>query len=78
MRIVQHAIIQKLVVATMNPLLDKVYESSTFRSTSSIALSRYAMLTGVELTYDPNIQHCWRLCLHQTQSVEFFLASIRA
>jgi 16S rRNA C967 or C1407 C5-methylase (RsmB/RsmF family) len=31
-----------------------------------------------EQTYDPCMGHCWRLYPHHTQSVGFFLASIRA
>jgi 16S rRNA C967 or C1407 C5-methylase (RsmB/RsmF family) len=31
-----------------------------------------------EQSYDPRMEHCWRLYPHHTQSVGFFLASIRA
>ena len=36
------------------------------------------LLQWKEYTYDARMQHCWRLYPHQTGSVGFFVASIRA
>jgi 16S rRNA C967 or C1407 C5-methylase (RsmB/RsmF family) len=36
------------------------------------------LLHWEEDTYDTRMQHCWRLYPHQTGSVGFFVASIRA
>jgi len=36
------------------------------------------LLRWKEYTYDARMQHCWRLYPHQTSSVGFFVASIRA
>jgi len=36
------------------------------------------LLQWKEYTYDARMQHCWRLYPHQTDSVGFFVASIRA
>ena len=36
------------------------------------------LLQWKEYTYDARMQHCWRLYPHQTGSVGFFVASMRA
>jgi hypothetical protein len=37
-----------------------------------------SLLQWKDYTYDAHMQHCWRLYLHQTGSVRFFVAGIRA
>ena len=51
------------------------YYTTAYASGTPIALACY---NSKEYTYDAHMQHCWWIYPHQTGSVGFFVASIRA